>query len=79
MATNSNIDSVPFNQAYWVVPGKLMAGCYPGAEDPAEADQNFTGLIDLGIRHVVNLMRPDEINRAGNRFVPYENRLQKAE
>ena len=24
--------SVPFNRSYWVVPGKLLAGCYPGSE-----------------------------------------------
>lgn len=25
--------SVPFNRSYWVVPGKFLAGCYPGSED----------------------------------------------
>ena len=67
--------SVPFNQAYWVVPGRLMAGCYPGSEKPAEADLKLAGLIDHGIRHIINLMKPGEINRAGRPFVPYEKRL----
>ncbi len=69
--------TVPFNQAYWVVPGKLMAGAYPGSEVPAEADLNLTGLIDHGIRHIINLMEPGEINRAGNLFVPYERRFKE--
>jgi predicted protein tyrosine phosphatase len=70
-------DTVPFNQAYWVLTGKLMAGCYPGSQDPAEADRQLRGLIEHGIRHIINLMEPGEINRAGQFFVPYENRLQE--
>jgi hypothetical protein len=30
----TEILKVPFNRSYWVVPGKLLAGCYPGSEDP---------------------------------------------
>ena len=70
-------NSVPFNQAYWVIPDKLMAGCYPGSEVTAEAESNLTGLLDHGIRHFVNLMEPGEINRAGNLFVPYEKPLKE--
>ena len=73
---NSTV-SVPFEQAYWVVPGKLLAGCYPGSEDPAEADRNLKGLIDCGICHIINLMQPGEMNRAGRLFVPYENRIKE--
>ena len=75
--TDGPSHTVPFNQAYWVVPGKLMAGAYPGSEVPAEADSNLTGLIDHGIRHIINLMEPGEINRAGNLFVPYERRFKE--
>jgi len=74
---DSSTNSIPFNQAYWVIPGKLMAGCYPGSEAPAEADLNLAGLLDHGIRHFLNLMEPGEINRAGRRFVPYEEPLNK--
>ena len=70
-------DSVPFYQAYWVLPGELLAGCYPGSEDPAQADRKLQGLIAHGIRHIVNLMEPGEINRAGQLFVPYEKRLME--
>ena len=69
--------SVPFSQAYWVISGQLMAGCYPGSEVPAEADSNLKGLLDHGVRHIVNLMEPGEINRAGSLFVPYEESLNK--
>lgn len=36
--SNSSMDAVPFDQASCVVPEKLMAGCYPGSEDPVEAE-----------------------------------------
>jgi predicted protein tyrosine phosphatase len=72
-----SIISVPFNQAYWVEPGRLMAGCYPGSEKPGETDDKLKGLLDHGIRHIINLMEPGEINRAGKSIVPYEKRLQE--
>ena len=53
--------SLPFNQAYWVEPGRLMAGCYPGSEKPDETDVKLKGLLDHGIRHIINLMEPGEI------------------
>jgi hypothetical protein len=48
--------SVPFNQAYWVVPVRLMAGCYPGAEHPVDTRDKLRGLLEHGIRHIINLM-----------------------
>ena len=66
----------PFNQAYWVRPGLVMAGCYPGAEDHAQAHRQLKGLVDCGIRHVINLMESDELNRFGHPFVPYEDLMQ---
>ena len=70
-----NLD-VPLKQAYWVKPALLMAGCYPGSEDRAQAHQQLKGLIDHGIRHVVNLMETGERNRIGHPFVPYEDQMQ---
>ena len=67
---------VPFNQAYWVRPGLVMAGCYPGAEDHARARRQVQGLVECGIRHVINLMETDELNRFGRPFVPYEDLMQ---
>ena len=52
---------VPFNQAYWVRPGMLMAGCYRGAEEHARAHRQLKGLVGHGIRHVINLMESDEL------------------
>ena len=65
--------SVPFDQAYWVVAKKLLAGCYPGSENTQQAQRQLKGLLADGIRHVINLMVSDELNRYGRLFVPYEN------
>jgi len=67
---------VPFNQSYWVIPAKLLAGCYPGSEDRQQARRQLKGLLDHGIRHVINLMRSDERNWFGHAFVPYEKIMQ---
>jgi hypothetical protein len=66
---------VPFPRSYWVVPGKLLAGYYPGAKDPKEAGDKLTALLNAGIHHFINLMEPDERDRTGQLFVPYENLL----
>jgi hypothetical protein len=79
MEKNTQFDmvpGVPFDQAYWVRPPMLMAGCYPGAEDRARALRQLKGLVDHGIRHVINLMQTGERNRFGRPFVPYEDQMQ---
>ncbi|MFZ5563419.1 MAG: protein-tyrosine phosphatase family protein, partial [Thermodesulfobacteriota bacterium] len=56
---------------YWVAPGRLMAGCYPGSVNPSESRQKLKGLLDHGICHFVNLMEPDELDHTGKPFAPY--------
>jgi protein-tyrosine phosphatase len=65
--------NVPFDQAYWVVPQKLLAGCYPGSENDQQAHRQLQGLLTHGIRQVINLMEASEFNWYGRMFVPYEN------
>ena len=67
---------VPFPRSYWVIPGKLLAGFYPGSKDPKEATAKLTALINAGIRHVINLMEPDERDLTGHRFVPYDDVME---
>ena len=62
----------PFPRAYWVVPGLLLAGEYPGAKNPDEARERLGRLIDCGIRTIINLMETDEIDHSGNPFRAYE-------
>ena len=63
---------VPFPRSYWVIPGMLLAGEYPGAGNHTYARKKLGRLMDCGIRNIVNLMEPDEIDHSGNQFVEYE-------
>ena len=50
----------PFEHAYWVLPGRLMAGAYPGDYDAAVSGRRIRGLFDCGIRTFINLMQASE-------------------
>jgi protein tyrosine phosphatase len=67
---------VPFPRSYWVIPDKFLAGFYPGSKNPKEATEKLTALINSGIRHVINLMEPDERDLTGHRFVPYDEVME---
>jgi len=64
-----------FEGSWWVVPGELLAGRYPGHPDADEAEEKLTGLLDAGIRTVVCLQEEDELGANGLPFVPYVERL----
>jgi len=63
----------PFGRSYWVVPNKLLAGSYPGAENTDEGILKIKSLFNCGIRCIVNLMEEHETNHDGEPFAPYEN------
>ena len=65
----------PFDRSYWVIPHKLLAGCYLGSQYPEEASRRLLGLLNCGIRYVVNLMEEHETNYYGDGIVPYEKSL----
>jgi protein tyrosine phosphatase len=67
---------VPFNRSYWVVPGKLLAGYYPGSEDPLEEERRLKGLVQAGIRHIISLMEPQQYNRPDDPFPPYVDHME---
>jgi len=48
------------DRAYWVVPGKLLAGSYPGDVNPAGTDRRLRALLDTGVSRVINLTFPGE-------------------
>lgn len=66
---------LPFPRCYWVEAGKLLAGCYPGAEDADEADLKLAGLVNANIGTVINLMESDEVSWSGKPFQPYQDRI----
>lgn len=51
---------------YWVEPGQLLAGEYPGDRSAAKAEAKIGVLLDAGVRTFVDLTRPQD------RLDPYE-------
>ncbi|HWL42613.1 MAG TPA: ADP-ribosylglycohydrolase family protein [Ilumatobacter sp.] len=49
-----------FVHAWWVEPGQLLAGEYPGNADAARAAEKIDLLIDHGVRTFVDLTTPDD-------------------
>ncbi len=76
-ADERTVPPVPFARSYWVLPGKLLAGCYPGDKHRKEAEAKLRGLLTCGIRVVVNLMEEDEFGHDGESFVPYEETIRR--
>jgi len=72
--TKSLQKGMPFPRSYWIAPG-LMAGCYPGSDDEDSSMQRLKGLLVAGIRHVINLMEPNETDWDGKPFARYENQM----
>jgi ADP-ribosyl-[dinitrogen reductase] hydrolase len=70
------IPPLPFERSYWVVPGKLMVGFYPGAPTRKEAEGKLRALLESGVRCVVNLVEEDEVNYStGQRLHSYQQLL----
>jgi hypothetical protein len=61
----------PFRRSYWVVPGKLLAGCYPSGRNEASAAEKVQGLINAGVSAIVCLMETKETNHDGQPFQNY--------
>jgi protein-tyrosine phosphatase len=68
--------AVPFPRSYWVVPEKFLAGYFPGSRDSSTAQRKLEGLLEHGVRHLINLMEAHERNFSGEIFVPYEQQLE---
>ena len=62
----------PFPSSYWVIPGLLLAGEYPGDKDPRGARQKLNSLVEAGVRHIINLIEVDETDRSGKPFAVYD-------
>ncbi len=67
---------VPYDQAYWVEPDRLMAGYYPGSVLGQDADPKLKALLACGIRHFISLMKDEEIKWYGKPIIPYETRTR---
>jgi hypothetical protein len=69
---------VPFDKSYWVVPGKFLAGCYPGAMHSDEQERKLKALLDAGIRCIINLMYDYEMEWPVGMFEGYEKSVKSS-
>ncbi len=71
-----SIPAVPLRTTYWVVPGKLLAGAYPGDVDTDLATKKLTAFLDVGIRCFINLTEEGEISEYARPVPSYQNCLR---
>ncbi|MDX1664447.1 MAG: protein-tyrosine phosphatase family protein [Candidatus Promineifilaceae bacterium] len=62
--------ALPHDNAYWVIPGRFMAGEYPGARGEAAAREKIGRHLDAGVTFFLDLTHPYELE-------PYEALLQE--
>jgi ADP-ribosylglycohydrolase len=64
--------ALPDLHAYWVEPGVLLAGEYPGGHTDEEAERKLESLLDVGVRRFVDLTEEGESG-----LKPYAATLQR--
>ena len=52
--------NTPIDDSYWLVPGKLLAGEYPGARTKDEARRKLRSFLDAGVTFFLDLTEEDE-------------------
>lgn len=68
---------LPLPNTYWVEPGRLLAGEYPGDRVPAAARLRLQALLAAGLTCFIDLTEPGEAGTAGA-LQPYAALLQQA-
>ncbi len=58
----------PIADSYWVDPGRLLAGEYPGSPDASRAATTIDAFLDIGVQHFVDLTEAGEL-------APYQSLL----
>jgi ADP-ribosylglycohydrolase len=61
MPTVPALISKPLAESYWVIPGRLLAGKYPGGKTPKEAERRVAAMIEAGIDTFIDLTEADEL------------------
>jgi hypothetical protein len=51
----------PLPNSYWLTPGKLLGGEYPGGESDQDTQRRLRTLMEAGVNCFVNLTRPKEL------------------
>ncbi len=75
MTAPAQLQNGPFENAYWVAPGLLLAGPYPGDVTKQGTEAKIGALVASGIGVVVNLQPTTEVNYEGMPFPDLMSRL----
>jgi protein tyrosine/serine phosphatase len=67
---------VPFSRCYWMVPGQLLAGYYPGRREYEEAELQLQALLASGIRSMINLTELHEQDWSGSPAPSYRRQVE---
>jgi hypothetical protein len=51
----------PFPESYWVIPGRFLAGEYPGRFDEGETRRRLDALLEQGCASFIDLTTPGEL------------------
>ncbi len=54
-------NQTPFPDSYWVIPGRLLAGEYPGALEEHTARKKLISLLHCGVNAILNLTEEGEL------------------
>ena len=68
MSVIKKAEALPIPESYWVEPGRLLAGEYPGHFDGERTRKRIASLLEAGFDTFIDLTRPNEI-------VPYTQAL----
>jgi ADP-ribosyl-[dinitrogen reductase] hydrolase len=71
LPNDAGASRLPALHAYWVEPGRLLVGEYPGARSEAGAERKLRSLLDVGVRHFVDLTEEGELEA----YAPLLHRL----
>lgn len=58
----TDLKRLPIPESYWVEPGRLLAGEYPGHYDGERARKRIDALIEAGFNLFIDLTRPNEVH-----------------
>jgi Protein-tyrosine phosphatase len=61
MSGADTLANPPLPNSYWVTPGKLLGGEYPGGESDEDTVRRLHALLAAGVDCFVNLTRPGEL------------------
>jgi hypothetical protein len=53
--------ALPIPESYWVVPGRLLAGEYPGAREPQDARPKLRSFLAAGMTYFIDLTVEGEL------------------